>query len=130
MLLKSERLETYRKVIAFLAIIMPLVMVVVWVLWGQEWSFLWFVGAIVSLEILVGILSLLITKRIPLQILENTQQNIEAVYGKVGLAMAVAGLIGVFVGKDLYTKVVCAIGVVFFGLGGIYMINKNKAHVK
>lgn len=130
MLLKSERLETYRKVIAFLAIIMPLVMVVVWVLWGQEWSFLWFVGAIVSLEILVGILSLLITKRIPLQILENTQQNIEAVYGKVGLAMAVAGLIGVFVGKDLYTKVVCAIGIVFFGLGGIYMINKNKAHVK
>jgi hypothetical protein len=130
MLLKSERLETYRKVIAFLAIIMPLAMGVVWVLWGQEWSFLWFVGAIVSLEILVGILSLLVTKRIPLQILENTQQNIEAVYGKVGLAMAVAGLIGVFVGKDLYTKVVCAIGVVFFGLGGIYMINKNKAHVK
>lgn len=130
MLLKSESLETYRKVIAFLAIIMPLAMGVVWVLWGQEWSFLWFVGAIVSLEILVGILSLLVAKRIPLQILENTQQNIEAVYGKVGLAMAVAGLIGVFVGKDLYTKVVCAIGVVFFGLGGIYMINKNKAHVK
>jgi hypothetical protein len=130
MLLKTELPEIYRKVMAFLAIIMPLAMVVVWVLWGQEWSFLWLVGAIVSLEIFVAILSLLNTKRIPLQTLENTQQHIEAVHGKVGLAMAVVGLIGVFVGKDLYTKIVCAIGVVFFGLGGIYMINKKKTHVK
>ena len=81
------------------------------------------------MEILLALLSVFLTKRIPLQSLENAQQNIEAIYGKIGLAMAVAGLVGIFVGKDLYTKVVCAFGVVFFGLGGIYMINKNKAHV-
>lgn len=129
-MIKPELSQAYRKVMALLAIIMPLVMMIVWVLWGQEWSLLWFVGAIVSLEILVAILSLPITKRIPLQILENTQQHIETVYGKVGLAMAVAGLIGVFVGKDLYTKVVCAIGIIFFGLGGMYLIQKNKTQGK
>ena len=118
--------ETYKKVMAILAIITPFAAAVIWYLWGQEHNFLWFIAAIVIFEMFVGLLSLPFTKKIPLKTLESTQQHVEVILGKVGLAMALVSLVAVFVAQDLYTKLVCGMGVIFFGLGGIYMIKKHK----
>lgn len=118
--------ETYKKVMAILAIITPFAAGVLWYLWGQEGNFFLFIAAIVIFEISVGLLSLPFTKKFPLKPLESTQQHVEIFLGKVGLAMALVSLVAVFVGKDLYTKLVCGMGVIFFGLGGIHMIKKHK----
>lgn len=118
--------ETYKKVMAILAITTPFAAGVAWYLWGQEGNFFWFIAAIVIFQIFVGLLILPFTKKIPLKPLENTQQHMDGVLGKVGLAMALASIVAVFVAQDLYTKLVCGMGVIFFGLGGIYMIKKHK----
>lgn len=118
--------EPYRKVTAVLAVTTPFAAGVAWYLWGEEGKFLSFLAAIVIFQILVGLISLRITKGIHLRTLERTQQHVEVTLGKVSIAMALAGFVAVFVAQDLYTKLVCAFGVIFFGLGGIYMIKKHK----
>ena len=119
--------ESVRKVAKVVAIFIPLLGGVVWYLWGEDENFLLFVSTIIIFGISVGLTALLITKGRSLKTLDHSQRQDEGrISGKVCLAMAVVSLVGVFVGRDFYTKFMCAIGVIFFGLGGLYLIKTSK----
>ena len=71
---------------------------------------------------IVGVtIGLLIRKKIDLQSLVSTERTVNIVGGVISLAMAIAGIIA-FISTP---KWIYAMGVLFFGACGVYLLKKN-----